>query len=93
MPDTTTTLNPSLNSSQNKSLNHKRVFILYYHFRAAAPLTLVFEHQGDLRSAKERAELHCKRMNYRYIKVRSFIVDLDEREKKRNEEGFDQEEF
>ena len=90
MPDTTTQVNFS---SQNQSLNHKRVFILYYHFRAAAPLTLVFEHQGDLRSAKERAELHCKRMNYRYIKVRSFIVDLDEREKKRNEEGFDQEEF
>ena len=65
-----------------------RTFILYYHFRAAAPLTLVFEHKGDLKSAIERGQSHCTRMNYRFIKVRPFIVDLDEREKRRNEEDF-----
>jgi hypothetical protein len=78
----------------DQNLNKSRTFILYYHFRAAAPLTKVFEFDGTLKDAVARAELHCKRMNYRFIKVRPFIIDFDEQEKRRNDEGyFDREEI
>jgi hypothetical protein len=65
-------------------VDKSRTYILYYHFRAAAPLTLVFEHVGTFKEVIERAKLHCIRANYRFIKVRPFVVDLDEREKRIN---------
>ena len=66
------------------ALKPERTFILYYHFRAAKPLDLVFTFDGNLPEAIERGKKHCTVMNYRFIKVRPFIVDLDEREARRN---------
>lgn len=63
-----------------------RSYTLYYHFRGSIPLTLHFEYDGGWKAAIERGILHCQRMNYRFIKVRPMIVDLDEREKRRNQE-------
>ena len=69
----------------------ERTYILYYHFRAAKPLDLVFTYHGTLPEAIERGKQHCERMQYRFIKVRPFIVDLDEREVRRNQEEFSHE--
>jgi len=66
----------------------KRSYILYYHYRYSKPQELGFEIAGDLKAATERAQRHCLVMNYRFIKVRPFIVDLDDRERRRNEETF-----
>ena len=70
----------------------KRTYVGFYHFRAAAPLSMVFEYAGELKEAIERFKIHCERCNYRFIKVRPFIVDLDEREARINgQEGYYQE--
>lgn len=72
----------------------KRSYILYYHYRLSKPQELGFEMMGrtdeeiSLKKAIERGQRHCLTMNYKFIKVRPFIVDLDEREKRRNDEGF-----
>lgn len=58
----------------------KRSYTLYYHFRSTAPLTLTFEFTGSFNQAIERAQTFCKRCNYRFIKIRPFIVDLDKHE-------------
>jgi len=42
----------------------------------------------SLKAAIERGQQHCIKMAYKFIKVRPFIVDLDERERRRNEEGY-----
>jgi hypothetical protein len=85
----TTPVINSTTDSKNISLAPKdrkfRTYRLFYHFRAAAPLDLVFEHEGTFHEAIDRAKLHCQKMNYRFIKVRPFIVDLDEREKRVND--------
>lgn len=62
-----------------------RVYILYYHHRASAPLTRIFCIDGDLFKAAERGKEHCRRCNYRFIKVRPFVVDLEEIEKRIND--------
>ena len=59
-----------------------RVYTLYYHYRASAPKTLVFEFKGSFNEAIERGRAFCARVNYRFIKVKPFIIDLDEREKR-----------
>lgn len=41
----------------------------------------------DPRRAYERGKLHCERMNYRFVKVEPFLVDLDHRENFLNQEG------
>lgn len=82
---TTPTPAPPLNGSKT---DFSRTYILYYHYRAAAPLTIVFQHPGSFKDAVERAQLFCKKVNYRFIKIRPFIVDLDEWEKRINEEEY-----
>lgn len=66
----------------------ERVFILFYHYRASAPQQRVFNHKGDLPTAIERGSEHCKKMGYRFIKVRPFIVDLDSIEKSREDSNW-----
>ena len=83
-----TTVAPNLVPPKDSPLSRLRTFTLYYHYRASVPQVLHFEFDGDLRKAKERGLEHCKVMNYRFIKVRPLIVDLDERERRRNDEGF-----
>lgn len=84
----TTTATPTTGITAAKikddSFYKSRTYILFYHFRAAAPLSLVYEHQGTFKESIERAKVHCIRMNYRFIKVRPFVVDLDEREARIN---------
>jgi hypothetical protein len=67
-----------------------RSYTLWYHFRTTKPQELHFELAGPLPMAIERGIVHCQRMNYKFIKVRPMIVDLDEREARRND---DREEF
>lgn len=86
----TSTLNNVTTNAAGK-LEYTRSFTGFYHFRAAAPLSLTFELKGKspdditLPKAIERFKLHCQRVNYRFIKVRPFIVDLDEREARINQ--------
>ena len=69
----------------------KRSYTLYYHYRNSRPQELHFEYEGDLKNAIERGQEHCIRMNYKFIKVRPLIVDLDDRERRRNEGIFNEE--
>ena len=45
----------------------------------------LFWFKGDLANARIRARQHCEKMNYRYITVSPFIVDLDAIEKSRGD--------
>ena len=83
----TTTVETEVKQTIPLNIERSRTFAGFYHYKHSAPQCLVFDHKGDLRSAKERFGIHCQRMGYRYIQVRPFIVDLDDREKRRNEEG------
>lgn len=69
----------------------ERVFILFYHYKASKPQERPFYHIGDLASAINRGIEHCKIMNYRFIKVRPFIVDLEHIEKLREEQSWNEE--
>jgi hypothetical protein len=42
---------------------------------------LIFAHNGDKDSAIKRGREHCLRMNFKFIHVEPFLVDLDETEK------------
>lgn len=66
-----------------------RTFTLYYHYKASVPLTIHFEFDGDLRAAALRGLEHCKKMNYRFIKVRPLIVDLDLREQRKTDKEWE----
>ena len=63
-----------------------KTYILHYHYRASNPLTKIFRFLGPLTEAIERGRVHCDIMNYRFIKVRPFIVDLTDQERVRNDD-------
>ena len=63
----------------------ERYYILYYHFPHSKIESKVFGHSGNLTSAIIRGRDHCEVMNYRFIKVRPFIVNLDDQERRRLE--------
>ena len=67
-------------------LDKPRTYILYFHHKASAPQTKVFEFTGTFFEAIDRGKKHCELMNYRFIKVRPFIVSFDEQEKRHNNE-------
>lgn len=63
----------------------KRTFRGFYRHRNTGPVELFFDHAGDLKSAKERFQAHCRLMGYFYIQVTPMIMDLDKREALRNQ--------
>ena len=48
---------------------------------------MIFEFQGDIQRAIQRARAHCQRMNLIFIHVEAFLHDLDEDEKVYMHEG------
>jgi hypothetical protein len=62
-----------------------KLWILIYHFGATFPNTLNFPFDGTMTEAMQRAREHCDVMGYRFIKIRPFIVDLDDRERRKKE--------
>jgi len=61
--------------------NNKNVYILFYRHGMNPHCQKGFSHDGDIKSAVQRAQRHCEVMGYRYIFVRPFISDIDEEEK------------
>ena len=53
-----------------------KVYVMFYRHGMNANLTKGFYHDGDIESARRRAEAHCKIMNYRFIFVRPLICDI-----------------
>jgi hypothetical protein len=60
-----------------KCENLAHLYILFYRHGLNANLTKGFHHAGDLRDARQRAEKHCKIMNYKFIFVRNMICDFE----------------
>lgn len=47
------------------------------------PQFFVFNYpSGDIRRVVDRAKKHCELMNYRFVNVRPFVVDMDAAEAK-----------
>lgn len=72
----TTTLNP---------LTRERHYILYFMHKSgrAIPETKIFPFKGSLDQAVVRGRDHCEIMNYKFLRVRPFIVDLEDQEEKK----------
>jgi hypothetical protein len=61
--------------------NLKKLYKLYYKRGFDPHCELVFAFDGDLASAIKRGREHCLRMNYKFIHVKPYFIDLDESEK------------
>jgi len=57
-----------------------RSFVLWYLQGSLHPLFKIFEFRGTLPEAGIRAKKHCTIMEYKFIRVRPHIVDLDQQE-------------
>lgn len=64
-----------------------QLYVLFYRHGVNPGCQKGFKHNGDLRSAVERAKKHCEIMNYRYVFVRPMICDLVAEEKQKMERG------
>lgn len=56
-------------------------YTLFYRHGVNPKCEKGFMHIGDIRSANQRAQVHCKIMGYTFIFVRPLIVDLESEEK------------
>jgi len=70
-------------SEKTSIINTKKLWTLYYHFGNTIPQTLNFPFDGSMSEAAQRAREHCVIMGYRFIKIRPFIVDFDDRERRK----------
>lgn len=63
----------------------ERSYVLYFlhRNRYTEPKFKMFKIKGLLRDAVARAHKHCEIMNYRFISVRPFMVNLDEQEERK----------
>ena len=70
---------------KDSDINRERFYILYYIYqnRRTEPKTKVFPFKGPLAQAIIRGRNHCEKMNYKWITVRPFIVDLEEQEERK----------
>ncbi len=62
-----------------------RLFALWLRKGNQKPEMLVFQFKGDLPAAIKRSQEHCTKMNYRFCGCYPFVVDLDLREKYRED--------
>jgi len=63
-----------------KAQRMSNYYIMFYRHGMNANLTKGFYCDGDLTSARKRAEAHCKIMGYKYIFVRPMICNLETEE-------------
>lgn len=66
--------------------NGKAWYEMYFRIGQRKPTSKIFELDGDLPEAIQRARDHCDKMNYRFCGVYPFLVDLDKQEASRNDE-------
>lgn len=78
-------------SKPNSIEKDARIYQLWYAYSNLAPQIKCFPFKGDMKSAIARARLHCEKMNYRFLRLRPLIVDLDEQEQRRAQNEFDEE--
>jgi hypothetical protein len=64
-----------------KIIDPSKIYTLFYRHGMNPQCQKGFVHEGDIKSAVQRAQRHCEVMNYRYIFVRPFVSDIDEEEK------------
>lgn len=57
-----------------------KVWTLFYRHGVNPRCEKGFYHDGDMRSAVDRAKKHCELMGYRYIFIRPFVVDIEQEE-------------
>lgn len=77
MTPTETKTPPSKNGSPKDGAI---VWTLYYIRGGPHTQTTHFMLNGDLRAAYARAKRHCEVMNYRFVRVEPFLIDLDSAE-------------
>ena len=70
-------------AEKSSILNTKKLWTMYYHFGNTIQQTLNFPFDGTMSEAAQRAREHCIVMSYRFIKIRPFIVDFEDRERRK----------
>ena len=66
--------------SETTTVGPPIAYFMHYRHGMNSKLEKHFLHNGDLLSARTRAEQHCKIMGYRLIWVRNFYANLEEEE-------------
>ena len=59
----------------------KNFYMLVYRHGLNSNLIKIFYHQGNLRSAHDRAKQHCEILKYKLLYVKPLISSLDEEER------------
>lgn len=77
------TIEEKIKETKPVMLDTKRTFIMYIRKGTMAPEPKVFEFNGDLPKAIQRAKDHCEKMNFKFCGCYPFIYDLDVQEKNR----------
>ena len=61
-----------------ENLKNSRVYELHYKYGYQKPKSKYFRFNGDMKQAKEHAQMHCVQMGFTFIWCNAAIVDLDE---------------
>ena len=64
-----------------------KIWTLYYRYGNVPHLFKNFIMEGTMADAITRARSHCIIMNYRFICIRPFLVDLEEQEIRKSKSG------
>lgn len=73
---------PGLPLAKPPVIDISKLYVMYYREGLTPNLTKTFYCDGDLLAARERANLHCHKMNYRLAFVKPFLSNLDTEEER-----------
>lgn len=82
---TPSTLDKESHQGHIKVTSGMRLFALWFRRGNLKPEMMVFEYNGNLPEAIKRSQVHCTKMDYRFCGCYPFVVNLDLREKYREE--------
>jgi len=57
------------------------LWILHYRHSSSIPTFKIFYLKGDFLKAQERAQVYCKAVGFKFLRICSFINDLELQEK------------
>ena len=65
----------------------ENIFVLYHlHGNNPRSQAIYFQHPGPFKVAIDRGRKFCEKMGWRFLKVESFLTNLDDREKRQAEQ-------
>lgn len=76
----------TIEENGHRTMGGYRMYELNYRRGSRPPEAIVFEYAGNHQEAIDRGRKHCEKMDFRFLGVYPFCVDLDAVEKHREKE-------